>query len=140
DPDPPLYRGACRGEHRHHCVHLRRLRGRNLRENRVTAGPSRWSRDAGCDRVDGGPALRALSYKALRFCKRQILRMDIAIIGASGYTGGELMRLLLNHSSADVVTATSRKLDGVSVASVHPHLRGLTDLVFRDIDVGDIDA
>lgn len=66
--------------------------------------------------------------------------MDIAIIGASGYTGGELMRLLLNHSSADVVTATSRKLDGVSVASVHPHLRGLTDLVFRDIDVGDIDA
>lgn len=66
--------------------------------------------------------------------------MEIAIIGASGYTGGELMRLLLNHSSADVVTATSRKLDGTPVASVHPHLRGLTDLVFRNIEAGDIDA
>ncbi|MCE5338172.1 MAG: N-acetyl-gamma-glutamyl-phosphate reductase [Methanomicrobiaceae archaeon] len=66
--------------------------------------------------------------------------MEIAIIGASGYTGGELMRLLLHHSSADVVAATSRKLDGVSVASVHPHLRGLTDLVFRNTEAGDIDA
>ncbi|MFY1645257.1 Asd/ArgC dimerization domain-containing protein, partial [Methanoculleus bourgensis] len=53
---------------------------------------------------------------------------------------GELMRLLLNHSSADVVTATSRKLDGTPVASVHPHLRGLTDLVFRNIEADDIDA
>ena len=66
--------------------------------------------------------------------------MEIAIIGASGYTGGELMRLLLHHSSADVVAATSRNLDGTPVASVHPHLRGLTDLVFRNTDVGDIDA
>ena len=66
--------------------------------------------------------------------------MDIAIIGASGYTGGELMRLLLNHSSAEVVAATSRKLDGTPVASVHPHLQGLTDLVFGNIDAGDIDA
>ena len=66
--------------------------------------------------------------------------MDIAIIGASGYTGGELMRLLLNHPSAEVVVATSRRLDGTPVASVHPHLRGLTDLVFRNTEVGDIDA
>ncbi len=68
--------------------------------------------------------------------------MEIAIIGASGYTGGELMRLLLQHPSADVVAATSRKLDGTPpVASVHPHLRGgLTDLVFRNTEAGDIDA
>ena len=66
--------------------------------------------------------------------------MEIAIIGASGYTGGELMRLLINHPSADVVTATSRKLDGTPVASVHPHLRGLTDLVFQNAGAGDIDA
>ena len=66
--------------------------------------------------------------------------MEIAIIGASGYTGGELMRLLLNHPSAEVVAATSRKLDGTPVASVHPHLRGLTDLAFRNIGAGDIDA
>ncbi len=66
--------------------------------------------------------------------------MDIAIIGASGYTGGELMRLLLNHPSAEVVCATSRKRDGTPVASVHPHLRGLTDLAFRAIGADDIDA
>jgi len=66
--------------------------------------------------------------------------MEIAIIGASGYTGGELMRLLLHHSSADVVAATSRKLDGTPVASVHPHLRGLTDHVFRNTEAGDIHA
>jgi N-acetyl-gamma-glutamyl-phosphate reductase len=66
--------------------------------------------------------------------------MEIAIIGASGYTGGELMRLLLHHSSADVVCATSRKQDGVPVASAQPHLRGLTDLAFRNVDVDDIDA
>ena len=66
--------------------------------------------------------------------------MEIAIIGASGYTGGELMRLLLNHPSAEVAVATSRRLDGTPVASVHPHLRGLTDLVFRNTEAGDIDA
>jgi N-acetyl-gamma-glutamyl-phosphate reductase len=66
--------------------------------------------------------------------------MEIAIIGASGYTGGELMRLLQNHSSAEVVCATSRKQDGVPVAAVHPHLRGLTDLCFRSITVDEIDA
>ncbi len=66
--------------------------------------------------------------------------MQIAIIGASGYTGGELMRLLANHPSAEVVCATSRKQDGVPVTAVHPHLSGLTDLAFRNIDVDDIDA
>ncbi len=66
--------------------------------------------------------------------------MDIAIIGASGYTGGYLMRLLLNHPSAEVVAATSRKLDGAPVTSVHPHLQGLTDLVFQNVEAGDIDA
>ena len=66
--------------------------------------------------------------------------MEIGIIGASGYTGGELMRLLLHLPSAEVVAATSRKLDGTPVASVHPHLRGLTDLVFQNIDASDIYA
>lgn len=66
--------------------------------------------------------------------------MEIAIIGASGYTGGELMRLLLNHSSADVTVATSRRLNGTPVASIHPHLQGLTDLVFQDNEAGDIDV
>ncbi|MDD1658959.1 MAG: N-acetyl-gamma-glutamyl-phosphate reductase, partial [Methanomicrobiales archaeon] len=66
--------------------------------------------------------------------------MKIAIIGASGYTGGDLIRLLLSHPSAEVVIATSRKLAGKRVDSVHPHLKGLTDLLFQNPSVDRMDA
>ena len=66
--------------------------------------------------------------------------MKIAIIGASGYTGGDLIRLLLTHSSAEVVIATSRKLAGKRVDSVHPHLKGLTGLLFQNPSVDRMDA
>lgn len=66
--------------------------------------------------------------------------MEIAIIGASGYTGGELIRLLLTHSTAEVTCATSRKLAGTPVTSIHPHLKGRTDLSFSNPGVRDIDA
>ncbi|MBQ3620999.1 MAG: Gfo/Idh/MocA family oxidoreductase, partial [Methanosarcinaceae archaeon] len=55
------------------------------------------------------------------------------IIGASGYTGGELMRLLARHPEAEVVAATSRKLAGTRVASEHRFLEGFSDLMFEDI-------
>jgi N-acetyl-gamma-glutamyl-phosphate reductase len=66
--------------------------------------------------------------------------MKVAIIGASGYTGGELIRLLLTHSKGDVTCATSRKLAGTPVVKEHPHLRGLVDLQFENPAIGDIDA
>lgn len=66
--------------------------------------------------------------------------MDVAIVGASGYAGGELIRLLQTHSEAEVVTATSRALEGRPVSSQHPHLRGYTDLAFSNPAPGDIDA
>jgi N-acetyl-gamma-glutamyl-phosphate reductase len=66
--------------------------------------------------------------------------MDCAIIGASGYTGGELIRLLATHSSANVVCATSRKLAGIPVDHVHPQLKGFTDLAFEHRDAGTIEA
>jgi N-acetyl-gamma-glutamyl-phosphate reductase len=66
--------------------------------------------------------------------------MDIAIIGASGYTGGELIRLLLTHSTATVRYATSRKLEGTPVDAVHPHLKGLIDLTFSNPAADEIDA
>jgi N-acetyl-gamma-glutamyl-phosphate reductase len=66
--------------------------------------------------------------------------MEIAIIGASGYTGGDLIRLLLTHPKAQVTCATSRKLAGKPVVSDQPHLKGLTDLVFTNPDVDAIDA
>jgi N-acetyl-gamma-glutamyl-phosphate reductase len=66
--------------------------------------------------------------------------MKVAIIGASGYTGGELIRLLLTHSSAEVTCATSRKLAGTPVVKEHPHLKGRIDLPFENPSAGEIDA
>jgi N-acetyl-gamma-glutamyl-phosphate reductase len=66
--------------------------------------------------------------------------MKIAIIGASGYAGGELIRLLVHHSTASVTCATSRKLSGTPVDKVHPHLKGFTSLTFENPDTEAIDA
>ncbi|MBC7085143.1 MAG: N-acetyl-gamma-glutamyl-phosphate reductase [Methanomethylovorans sp.] len=64
--------------------------------------------------------------------------LDIGIIGASGYTGGELMRLLLNHPEAKIELATSRKLTGKKVSAVHKHLKDMMDLEFENPDPQEI--
>ncbi|HYF13799.1 MAG TPA: N-acetyl-gamma-glutamyl-phosphate reductase [Phycisphaerales bacterium] len=53
-----------------------------------------------------------------------------SIVGGSGYTGGELLRLLLDHPHARVQSITSRSLAGQPVHRVHPNLRKRTDLLF----------
>jgi N-acetyl-gamma-glutamyl-phosphate reductase len=58
--------------------------------------------------------------------------MKVAIVGASGYAGGELVRLLYHHSAAEVVCATSRKLAGTPLDQIHPHLKGFTNLKFEN--------
>jgi N-acetyl-gamma-glutamyl-phosphate reductase len=64
---------------------------------------------------------------------------EIGIIGASGYTGGELLRFLNNHPEIEVVAATSRKYDGQSIYTVHPHLRDL-EIKFENLMPDEIDA
>jgi LysW-gamma-L-alpha-aminoadipyl-6-phosphate/LysW-L-glutamyl-5-phosphate reductase len=54
----------------------------------------------------------------------------VAIMGGSGYVGGELLRYLSLHPGFEVVAASSRKLAGEPVHRVHPHLRGFLDLRF----------
>jgi N-acetyl-gamma-glutamyl-phosphate reductase len=58
--------------------------------------------------------------------------IKVGIYGGSGYTGEELLRLLINHPEANVVAATSRRFTGVPVAEVYPAFAGLTDLVYTD--------
>ena len=48
---------------------------------------------------------------------------NVAIIGASGYTGGELLRMLLNHPEVEITDITSRQYDGTPAHKVHPHIR-----------------
>lgn len=56
------------------------------------------------------------------------------IVGASGYIGGELCRILLGHPRIDLVAPISRSLAGKRVDGAHPNLRGLTDLGFAAPD------
>ena len=56
-----------------------------------------------------------------------------SIAGASGYSGGELLRLLLGHPGFEVSQATSERHAGRFVHGVHPNLRGVTRLKFSSL-------
>lgn len=58
--------------------------------------------------------------------------IDIGIIGGSGYTGGELTRLLLQHPEAKIRIVTSRRLAGTPITDIHRNLCGLIDLTFEN--------
>jgi N-acetyl-gamma-glutamyl-phosphate/LysW-gamma-L-alpha-aminoadipyl-6-phosphate reductase len=58
--------------------------------------------------------------------------IKVSIIGGSGYTGGELLRLLIPHPEVEVVQVTSRVQSGRYVYQVHPNLRKQTTLKFSD--------
>ena len=58
--------------------------------------------------------------------------IKVGIIGSAGYTGGELIRLLLNHSKAELSLINSKSNAGKPVSSVHQDLLGETDLRFTD--------
>ncbi len=55
----------------------------------------------------------------------------VAVAGASGYAGGELLRLVLAHPDLDVVAVTAHANVGQSVGEVHPNLRSAAGLVFE---------
>ena len=63
----------------------------------------------------------------------------VAIIGASGYTGGELLRMLLNHPEVEVTDITSRQYDGTPAHKIHPHIRD-SGLEFVDKQPDELDA
>lgn len=60
--------------------------------------------------------------------------IKVAIVGGTGYTGVELIRLLSQHPNAEIVLLTSRSEAGKRVDSIFPSLRGVSDLVFSDLD------
>lgn len=66
-------------------------------------------------------------------------KIRVAIAGGTGYTGGELFRILLNHPNVEIVAATTTSSDGTPVASVHRDLIGETDLCFgRELNDPDV--
>ncbi len=69
----------------------------------------------------------------------QMKKIKAGIIGGAGYTGGEMLRILLQHPNADIAFVHSRSNAGVPVYHVHTDLLGETDLLFssaiEDVDV-----
>lgn len=66
--------------------------------------------------------------------------IDVGIIGATGYTGAELLRLLVNHPEVNVNIITSRAEAGVPISDLYPSLRGYCDLRFTAPDVEQLSA
>ncbi|GAA3850139.1 N-acetyl-gamma-glutamyl-phosphate reductase [Saccharothrix violaceirubra] len=58
----------------------------------------------------------------------------VAVVGAAGYIGGELLRLLVSHPDVELAAATSRSLQGRQIDGVHPNLRSRTTLRFSAED------
>lgn len=67
---------------------------------------------------------------------RGILLIRAGIVGATGYTGQELLRLLATHPDVELAAVTSRTEHGKPVAGLFPNLRGWVDLAFVEPEVG----
>lgn len=67
-------------------------------------------------------------------------KINVGIVGGAGYTGGELIRLLINHPDTDIRFIHSKSNAGNPVSKVHQDLIGETDLKFSDTLANDIDV
>ena len=63
------------------------------------------------------------------------MKLRIALVGASGYVGGELLRLLLAHPDVEIGTLTAGESAGTTIAQHHPHLLPLADRLIEDTDI-----
>ena len=63
-------------------------------------------------------------------------KASIGVVGGTGYTGVELLRLLAIHPNAEVVAVTSRSEKGKKVSDLFANLRGHVDVEFSDPDDG----
>src|SRR5713226_5552590 len=64
----------------------------------------------------------------------------VAIVGVTGYAGGELARILLRHTEVRLVAAVARSHQGESLRDVQPHLHGAPDSLRIGSDVGDAEV
>lgn len=59
-------------------------------------------------------------------------KIKVGIVGGTGYTGVELLRILSLHPNVELVAITSRTEAGMPVAQMFPNLRGMVDMCFSD--------
>ncbi len=61
-------------------------------------------------------------------------KYKVGVVGATGYTGTELVRLLIHHPDISLEIITSQSKAGHSFSSIHPHFKGLTDLELQPVE------
>jgi N-acetyl-gamma-glutamyl-phosphate reductase len=66
--------------------------------------------------------------------------MDVSVVGASGYSGSELLRILARHPKVEGMNATSRQHEGERVSSLHQNLLGVYDDEFKPLDEKTLDV
>lgn len=66
------------------------------------------------------------------------MKIATALVGASGYTGGELLRLLINHPRTELVGTYGKRSAGRSLAELHPNLVGFEDRTVEEPDYSKI--
>ncbi len=60
--------------------------------------------------------------------------MKVGVVGASGYVGGEILRLLVGHPKVEITAVTSRQYVGEYISRIQPSLKGFIDLTFSELD------
>lgn len=63
---------------------------------------------------------------------------NVGIIGATGYTGSELTRILTHHNQVNLSMITSRSFAGKKISDIHPYLEGICDLKLSNPSMNDI--
>lgn len=71
--------------------------------------------------------------------RKEVSVIKVGIVGGTGYTGVELLRLLARHPDAELTAITSRKEAGLAVSEMFPSLRGCIDLRFSDPQEASLD-
>jgi N-acetyl-gamma-glutamyl-phosphate reductase len=63
-------------------------------------------------------------------------KVRVAVIGANGYTGGEMVRLLAAHPAVEITMLTSRQFKGKNINEVFPSIRGILDMLLTEFEAG----
>src|SRR5215831_16016499 len=104
------------------------------RRDAASSSRSAKAEQSGCKHVQSRLSWAALSFDAALSSvgnERRVM-IKVGVVGGTGYTGVELLRILAAHPDVEVTAITSRGEAGVKVADYFPSLRGRYDLAFSD--------
>jgi N-acetyl-gamma-glutamyl-phosphate reductase len=78
------------------------------------------------------------NYKLLRFDLLEDIMLKVSILGATGYVGIEIVRLLCQRNDIELVYLTSTSFAGKKISEIYPNLKGICDIELVDIDIENI--